>query len=117
MGQKQKCSPPRRRPRSFGCGRWSTSTTSSAPSSIVVGINGGYELMHYESGLFLETGEGESGVRNDFERVDHAVMVVGWAKNPTGKGRHWIIKNSYGANWGEHGYFKMGLGGDTHGIT
>lgn len=84
---------------------------------IVVGINGGFELMHYESGLFIETGEGESGVRNDFERVDHAVMVVGWAKNPGGKGKHWIVKNSYGAGWGEHGYFKMALGGDTHGIT
>ena len=31
------CSPTCRRPRSFGCGRWSTSTTSSAPSTSASG--------------------------------------------------------------------------------
>jgi cathepsin C len=91
---------------------------------IVVGINGGYELMHYAEGLFIETGEGETldnsglkqkGIKNDFERVDHAVMVVGWAVE-NGK-KHWIIKNSYGANWGEKGYFRIPLGGDADGIT
>merc|ERR1712216_827207 len=117
MGQKQKCSPPRRRPRSFGCGRWSTSTTSSAPSSIVVGINGGYELMHYESGIFIQTGEGEGAgkVKNDFEKVDHAVLVVGWGADKNEK--YWIIKNSFGANWGDHGYFKIKRGADQYGIT
>ena len=33
----QKCSRPPRRPRSCGCGRWSTSTTSSAPSTSASG--------------------------------------------------------------------------------
>ena len=33
----ERCSPPRRRPRSFGCGRWSTSTTSSARSTSASG--------------------------------------------------------------------------------
>ena len=47
---------------------------------IVVGINGGYELMHYAEGLFIETGEGDNiangkGIKRDFERVDHAVLV------------------------------------------
>merc|ERR1711981_1150904 len=88
------------------------------------GINGGYELMHYAEGLFIETGEGASkrdggehqkGILNDFERVDHAVLVVGWGAQD-GK-KHWIIKNSYGANWGEKGYFRIPLGGDADGIT
>jgi len=83
---------------------------------IVVGINGGYELMHYSEGLFIETGEGEGQVKNDFERVDHAVLVVGWGSDEGGK-KHWIIKNSYGPNWGEHGYFRIPLGGDQRGIT
>jgi len=93
---------------------------------IVVGLNGGYELMMYESGLFIETGEGtanseeekkQKGILNDFERVDHAVLVVGWAKNTHGKGKHWIIKNSYGAGWGESGYFRVPIAGDIDGIT
>lgn len=87
---------------------------------IVVGMNGGYELMLYESGVFQETGEAEAmakqkGILNDFERVDHAVLVVGWAKDSAGK--HWIIKNSHGADWGENGYFRVPLNGDEDGIT
>jgi len=84
---------------------------------IVVGINGGYELMHYESGIFIQTGEGEGAgkVKNDFEKVDHAVLVVGWGADKNEK--YWIIKNSFGANWGDHGYFKIKRGADQYGIT
>jgi len=93
---------------------------------IVVGLNGGYELMMYESGVFVETGEGtatteeekkQKGILNDFERVDHAVLVVGWAQNKNGKGKHWIIKNSFGQSWGEQGYFRVPVAGDVDGIT
>jgi len=85
---------------------------------IVVGINGGYELMHYDSGVFIQTGEGtgEGKVKNDFETVDHAVVVVGWGKGDDGS-KHWIIKNSFGAGWGEKGYFRIPLKGDMDGIT
>jgi hypothetical protein len=38
----QLCSPPRRRPRNFGCGRWSTSTTSSARSTSASGSKSEY---------------------------------------------------------------------------
>lgn len=82
---------------------------------IVVGLNGGFELMHYESGIFIQTGEGEGKIRNDFESVSHAVMVVGWGEH--GKDKYWILKNSFGANWGENGYFRIPRGGDADGIT
>jgi len=85
---------------------------------VTVGINGGYELMHYESGIFIQTGEGEGHVKNDFEQVEHAVVVVGWAyDNGKSGAQHWIVKNSMGADWGEKGYFRIRLGGDTDAVT
>jgi cathepsin C len=84
---------------------------------IVVGLNGGFELMHYDSGIFIETGEGsgEGKIRNDFERVEHAVLAVGWGQE--GNNKYWILKNSFGAGWGEHGYFRVPRGGDADGVT
>lgn len=37
----------------------------------------------------------------------HAVEVVGWGSE--GK-RHWVCRNSWGAKWGEKGYFKIKMG-------
>ncbi|XP_003738753.1 cathepsin L1-like [Galendromus occidentalis] len=36
---------------------------------------------------------------------DHAVMVVGYGSNAQGK--YWIIRNSWGPLWGQHGYAKI----------
>ena len=43
-------------------------------------------------------------------------MVVGWGTSKDGKSKHWVIKNSFGAGWGENGYFRIPLGGDNDGI-
>jgi len=36
----------------------------------------------------------------------HAVAIVGYDSNQ----QYWIVKNSWGSNWGENGYFRIGWG-------
>jgi hypothetical protein len=39
----------------------------------------------------------------------HAIEVVGWGTEDNGEG-YWIMKNSWGCNWGDSGFFKQGWG-------
>ncbi|MBN2089823.1 T9SS type A sorting domain-containing protein [candidate division KSB1 bacterium] len=41
----------------------------------------------------------------------HDVVIVGWDDNPPEGGNGcWIVKNSWGTNWGEAGYFRIQYG-------
>lgn len=52
--------------------------------------------------------------------INHAITLVGWGVSNEGKD-YWIIKNSYGEEWGEKGYGKVDMKtcklGDGHGIA
>ncbi len=40
--------------------------------------------------------------------VNHAIALVGWDDNPPeGGGGCWILRNSWGAGWGENGYMRI----------
>ena len=47
-------------------------------------------------------------------QTNHAVGVVGWFKDSKGK-TAFIMKNSWGKDWGDHGYMSMPLGCDSFG--
>uniref|UniRef100_A0A915PX29 Cathepsin L-like n=1 Tax=Setaria digitata TaxID=48799 RepID=A0A915PX29_9BILA len=64
-------------------------------------------LYLYDGGIFAPTG-------CSAEMLDHAVLVTGYGteKIPMSNGTmrlvdYWIVKNSWGKNWGEDGYFRI----------
>ncbi|OXA48741.1 Cathepsin L1 [Folsomia candida] len=68
---------------------------------IAVIINAGpREFMYYRSGVYRpSTCDGRSGT--------HGVLLVGYGKEKADE--YWILKNSWGRNWGEKGYIRMAL--------
>ena len=50
------------------------------------------DFMEYKSGIYKDSGKDISG--------GHAVVIVGYGPD------HWVIRNSWGPDWGEGGFFR-----------
>merc|ERR1711976_835145 len=68
------------------------------------------DFLVYRGGLYQEmpTATQLSDARR--QRIIHAVKIIGWG-NMEGK-NYWLIENSWGEDWGEHGYAKIVAGGE-----
>ncbi|CAO1312912.1 unnamed protein product [Diamesa serratosioi] len=53
----------------------------------------------------------KSGVINDPDcnvlKTNHAVLIVGYGFDDETNLDYWIVKNTFGVNWGDKGYFKL----------
>jgi len=70
-----------------------------------------YDDFHnYGGGIYHHT-----DFKSDFnphKPTNHAVFLVGYGVEPTTGEKFWTCKNSWGADWGEDGYFRIRRGTD-----
>ncbi|XP_057508233.1 vignain-like [Actinidia eriantha] len=69
---------------------------ANQPVSVAIDA-GGSDLQFYAEGVFT----GGCGTE-----LDHGVAIVGYGTTPDGM-KYWIVKNSWGPEWGEQGYIRM----------
>lgn len=84
----------------------------SGPVSVGIDASGGALgvlipwLQFYKRGI--------ANPRRCTTTIDHGVLLVGFGEE--GGERYWIVKNSWGAKWGEQGYFRLHRGAGKCGI-
>jgi len=82
-------------------------TYNNGPPSVCVDAR---TWQHYQGGV-LNT-QSKCG-----KFLDHCVMITGWEQNATGSGLDaWIVRNSWGLDFGYQGYLYVEIGHDVCGI-
>lgn len=74
-----------------------------------IGINAGL-MQHYKGGV-----ANPSKQQCNPRSLDHGVAIVGFGQDQ-GK-KYWIIRNSWGASWGEKGYYRIARGTGACGLN
>ncbi|CAH1127207.1 unnamed protein product [Ceutorhynchus assimilis] len=75
---------------------------------VAVAIDAGKDgFQFYSDGVYFD----DCG--NTQDDMNHAVLIVGYGQEPNGQ-KYWLVKNSYGPQWGLGGYIKMAKDADNH---
>jgi C1A family cysteine protease len=62
---------------------------------------------NYTTGIYVDLQTECSGSPTcAYETTNHAIGLVGWGHDAT-YGLYWILRNSWGSNWGESGYMRI----------
>jgi len=84
--------------------------TVAQTGPVTIGINADHGFQTYKKGILNP--KKCPGKASD---LDHAVLIVGYG---TENGvDYWKIKNSWGTDWGENGYFRVGYGVNKCGVA
>jgi len=71
---------------------------------VVASIKAGNPIFRNYAFGIIDTPDCGSKFNND--NYDHSVLVVGYGMSIKG-GNYFVIKNSFGTNWGDQGYAKI----------
>jgi len=66
---------------------------------ISCGISADDEMEAYTGGIFKQY--------KMFPMINHIVSLVGWGKNTTSGEEYWVLRNSWGTEWGESGFMRI----------
>jgi len=80
------------------------------PVSITFEVVDGFR--DYSSGVYVS-----NTCKNSTADVNHAVLAVGFGTDSTTGLDYWIVKNSWGADWGDKGFFKIQRGVNMCGVA
>ena len=61
-----------------------------------------FAFQFYKSGVITDNSCGSNG------SIDHGVLAVGYGTDLETQEPYFLVKNSWGDGWGDHGYVKMG---------
>lgn len=87
---------------------------------LAIGFEVYKDFFAYKSGIyhhvFSNNRDGLTGEYDPFELINHAVLIVGYGTDSASGEDYWIVKNSWGEEWGDNGYFKIRRGNDECGF-
>ena len=79
---------------------------------ISVGVNANQDWQLYSKGIYNPS---EQACDSSSSSMDHGVILVGYG-NEDGLD-YWIVRNSWGEDWGEAGYMRLGRGHNACGVA
>ncbi|KAF7847062.1 hypothetical protein BT93_L3398 [Corymbia citriodora subsp. variegata] len=85
--------------------RWIERSVSQQPVSVAVDGDSD-DFKYYKGGIF----SGPCG-----KKLSHAVLIVGYGRSDSDGKNYWLIKNSWGQQWGEKGYMRLQRSTGTYG--
>ncbi|VFV26624.1 cathepsin l1-like, partial [Lynx pardinus] len=81
-------------------------TVGSVSAAVDASLN---SFQFYKKGIYYDP-------KCSNKRLNHGVLVVGYGfeGEESDNKKYWIVKNSWGANWGKHGYILIAKDRDNH---